>query len=235
VTAYCLRERDADTEQDLPFLVAEDASLAEALELARLLRRTVSVYRNGEYLVSYCGGSPYWWAPGELMHQVSRHGWCHDCHSDRLGYVHHLAEEIELEVLAAEAREDQVLRRECEANGLSPEQYAQSVAGRAVPLDGDHSFVIGVRELGPDADPLTRGGLVTWFAVDMWDMTTRKIRVDPLDRIEGTMAEHAARRAEEIAYAAQPERCYDCKGRDGRHASDCAETRVREFTEKYGE
>ena len=93
----------------------------------------------------YCGASPYWWLPGEHgggMHQVSSHGWCHDCHKAGQGYMHHLAYEDELAVLANEARHDRVLREQCEADGQTPEQYAAEVAGRAVPLDGDYSFAV---------------------------------------------------------------------------------------------
>jgi hypothetical protein len=159
------------------------------------------------------------------MHQIGSHGWCHDCHKGEYGepgYVHHLAYETELAVLTLEASDDRVLRRQCEADGLTPEQYAAGIAGRAVPLHGDESFVIAVHELGVNADGLAE------FAVDMWDFTTWKVAVEVADgapRAAGKLAEH-------LAYSALPKRCHDCKGTRG-HAKDCSVTREREFLEKY--
>jgi hypothetical protein len=138
--------------------------------------------------------------------------------------VHHLAYAVELEVLAAEARDDRVLREQCEADGLTPEQYAVSVAGRAVPLHGDTSFATDVHELGVNAEGLAE------FAVDMWDMTTWKVAVPVAERAPAT----AGKLAEEHAYAAQPKRCYSCKGTRG-HSRRCPETRYAELVAKYGE
>jgi hypothetical protein len=223
-----LRERaDLDgSGRSLPFLVpAARLSLAEVLHIAEECGRTVDVCASGRYLVTYCGASPYWWLPGTHgggMHQVGSHGWCHDCHKAGDGYVHHLDYDVELAVLANEARHDQVLREQCEADGLTPEQYAAEVAGRAVPLAGDCSFAIAVHELGVNADGLAE------FAVDMWDMTTLKVAVPAADGAP----EAAQRLAEELACARVPKRCVHCKGRRG-HSRRCPVTRERQLLEKY--
>lgn len=224
---YELRKRDHEDEPE-PFwsyLVREDAALVDVLGLAGQSRETMDVFGDGAYLVTYCGESPYWYPSDDgSMHQIGSHGWCHDCHGEGLGYVHHLAYEVELAALALEAAEDQVLRGMCEADGLSPEQYAASVAGRAVPLRGDESFATDVHELGVGADGLAR------FAVDMWSMTTWLVSVEVA---EG--APRAARKlAEKLAYATLPRHCYDCKGTRG-HSSRCGVTREREWCEKYPE
>jgi hypothetical protein len=226
--SYELREREGldGSEPSLPFLVPDDRlGLAGVLHIAGRAERTVDVFENGRYVVTYCGGSPYWWLPGtdgREMHQVGSHGWCHDCHKARAGYLHHLAYDDEVAVLTSEARDDRVLREQCEADALSPEQYAAEVAGRAVPLDGDRSFVIGVHELGVNIAGQAE------FAVDMWDMTTRKVAVDVA---EG--APDAARRlAEELAAAQAPERCVHCHGTRG-HSRTCMVTREAELLAKY--
>jgi len=229
MTRYELRKRDRKPGQPEPFwsyLIREGASLADVLGLASQSRETMDVLGDdGAYLVTYCGESPYWY-PGDdgAMHQIGSHGWCHDCHKEGLGYVHHLAYEVEFAVLALEAAADQVLAGMCEADGMTPEQYAASVAGRAVPLRGDESFATDVRELGVNADGLAE------FAVDMWSMTTWKVAVEVA---EG--APRAARElAEKLAYATLPRHCYDCKGTRG-HSKQCGVTREREFCEKYPE
>jgi hypothetical protein len=217
------RERGDGSEPSLPFLVPDARlSLAEVLHLAEKCGQTVDVTDGGRYLVTYCGASPYWWLPGEHgggMHQVGSHGWCHDCHKAGEGYVHHLAYEDEMAVLANEARHDRVLREQCEADGQTPEQYAAEVAGRAVPLDGDCSFAVDVHELGADLN----AGLA-WFAIDMWDMTTWKVAVPIADGAP----EAAERLAEKTAYDAQPKRCHDCRGRRG-HSKRCGAAEHERF------
>lgn len=226
-----IRERGTAGDPDgsgpsLAFLIpASRLSLAEVLHISETAGRTVDVCDSGRYLVSYCGASPYWWIPGTHgggMHQVSSHGWCHDCHKAGDGYVHHLGYDTELAVLANEARHDRVLAGQCEADQMTPEQYALEVAGRAVPLDGDCSFAIAVHELGVNADGLAE------FAVDMWDMTTWKVAVP----VSAGAPDAAVRLAEELAYAAAPKRCVHCKGRRG-HSRSCPVTREREFLRKY--
>jgi hypothetical protein len=213
---YSLHRHDND-DPPLAYDVRAGATLGDVLGLAAM-SGTVDVYDGDRYLVSYCGESPYWYDADGIMHQIGSRGWCHDCHGARLGYVHHLDYEVELAILAHEAEDDRTLARQCEADGMTPAQYADSVAGRAVPLDGDHSFEIGVHELGADAD-----GLAV-FAVDMWDMTTWRVRVE----IAEGAPERAAKLAESLAYHAQPKRCWDCRGRRG-HAGDCSWTRTREL------
>lgn len=227
MNSFQLRARGSLKPPRLILALASDIPLAEVARTASRLGQmapTVDIMHGESYLVSYCGGSPYWWPAGGEMHQVGSHGWCHDCHKAGLGYVHHLDYDAELAVLAAEAREDPVLREQCEADGLTPEQYAAGVAGRAVPLDGDYSFAIAVHELGVNADGLAE------FAVDMWDMTTWKVAVPVAEGAPGT----AERKAEELALAAQPARCYSCKGRDGQHSRRCQVTRWAEFEARYG-
>lgn len=173
-----IRERDDDdgSGPSLPFMrVERELPLPEALNLASRLGETVDVMDDSRYLVSYCGASPYWWPPGEHgggMHQIGSHGWCHTCHGDDLGYVHHLDYETELAVLECEATHDRVLREQCEADSLTPAQYAAGIAGRAVPHRGDGSFARGIRDLGSDL----AAGTAT-FAVEMWDMTTWRVTV----------------------------------------------------------
>jgi hypothetical protein len=225
---YELRKRDHGDEPE-PFwsyLIREGAALADVLGLASQSRETMDVFGDGgAYLVTYCGESPYWYPSDDgSMHQISSHGWCHDCQKEGRGYVHHLAYDVEFAALALEAAEDQVLAGMCEADGLTPEQYAASVAGRAVPADGDHSFAIDVRELGVNA-----GGLAE-FAVDMWDMTTWKVAVPVAEGAPRT----ARDLAERMACDAQPKRCYDCHGTTG-HSKRCGVTRERELCEKYPE
>jgi hypothetical protein len=219
MTAYELRTREGldDSEPSLPYMyqARAGASLADVLKLASMPGTDwLDVHADGEYLVT---SGWYWWLPGEHgggMHQIGSHGWCHDCHREGLGYVHHLAYETELAVLAHEARTDSVLHDQCEADGLTPEQYAREMAGRAVPLDGDMSFVIDVHELGVNAAGLAE------FAVDMWDMTTWKVAVKVAPGAPGA----AEKLAEKLAYAATPKRCWNCKGRRG-HSKRCPETR----------
>lgn len=209
--SFEVRADGADYEP-LPWQPVQSATLDQALELARLSKRSVHVYRDGEYLVSYCGGGPYFWPAEGDMHQIGGHGWCHDCHSAGLGYVHHLADDTELAVLAAEGREDPVLRKRLRGDGLTAEQWALSIAGRAVPNEGDESFATDVHELGPGADGLA------WFAIDMWNMTTWRIGVP----IAPGAPEQAERQAEQAAYGLfGVKRCIDCGGSNGRHAEDC--------------
>lgn len=229
--AYELRERgESDGSEPSKLYLYQaggSATLADVLRLAERCGETVDVHWAGVYLLSYCGGGPYWWPPstaGDGMHQIGSHGWCHDCHKDGKGYVHHLDYGVELAMLTAEAREDRVLRRQCEADGLTPEQYAAGIAGRAVPLHGDSSFAVAVHTIGSRDE--------VWmadFAVDMWDMTTWRVSVP----IVPGAPDAAVKLAEETAYAAQPKRCYDCKGTRG-HAKDCSETRWANLIAKYG-
>lgn len=201
----------------------QDLELPDVMHLASELGTTIDVMRDGEYLVTYCGSSPYWWPLGESMHQISSHGWCHDCHKDEGSYVHHLDIGTEIAVLTCEARWDRVLRRQCEADGLTPEQYAEQIAGRAVPLEGDWSFSIDVVALGSDLEAGTAD-----FGVTMWAGTCVRVTV-PL--AEG--AEQAAVvEAEQLAHSLQPKRCYDCHGTRG-HARNCSVTREAEFLAKY--
>jgi hypothetical protein len=229
MTTFELRTREGldDSEPSLPYMyqAREGASLADVLRLAAkpVTGDWLDVHADGEYLVT---SGWYWWLPGEHgggMHQIGSHGWCHTCHSEGLGYVHHLAYDVELAVLAHEARTDHVLHDQCEADGLTPEQYAAEIAGRAVALDGDMSFVTDVHELGVNAAGQAE------FAVDMWDMTTWKVAVEVAPG-----APHAAEKlAERLAYEATPKRCWSCKGRHG-HSKRCPETRWAEFEAKYG-
>jgi hypothetical protein len=224
VTAYDLRPRDPDDDESSRLWARPEpgAGLSVVLGLADVTPGWVDVLADGEYLVT---SGWYWWPPdGDgSMHQIGSHGWCHDCHKAGLGYVHHLAYDVELAILAYEARMDRVLRRQCEADGLTPEAYAAEVAGRAVPLHGDHSFVTDVHELGVNADGLAE------FAVDMWDMTTWKVAVEVADG-----APRAAEKlAEKLAWEAIPERCWDCHGSRG-HARNCSTVRVAELTARYG-
>jgi hypothetical protein len=227
MTTFELRARDDGEDDGYSRLWCQPepgTGLAVALRVAEMPGTGwVDVLADGEYLVT---SGWYWWPRGGdgSMHQIGSHGWCHDCHKAGLGYVHHLAYETELAVLAHEARTDSVLAGQCEADGLTPEAYAAEVAGRAVPLHGDMSFVTDVHELGVNA-----GGLAE-FAVDMWDMTTWKVAVPVADGAPGA----AEKLAEELAYAATPERCWSCKGRRG-HSKRCPETRWAEHIAKYGE
>lgn len=219
MTDYELRNRD--DEWPALFLAGRPGGLAEALSLAGKMYGWSDVYADGTYLVT---SGWYWWPEaGGGMHQIGSHGWCHDCHSEGLGYVHHLAYETELAVLAHEARTDRFLRRQCEADGQTPEQYAASIAGRAVALDGDRSFVTCVHELGTGAD-----GLAV-FAVDMWDMTTWKVAVPVAEGAPRT----AQDLAERLAYEATPKRCHDCHGTAG-HARDCDTVRLAGLLARYG-
>jgi hypothetical protein len=225
---YELRKRDhkGEPEPFWSYLIREGAALADVLGLASQSHETMDVFGDGgAYLVTYCGESPYWYPSDDgSMHQLGSHGWCHDCHGEGLGYVHHLAYDVEFAALALEAAEDKVLAGMCEADGLTPEQYAASLAGRAVPLHGDESFATGVHELGVNADGLAE------FAVDMWDMTTWKVAVEVAEGAPRTAREMAER----LASDAQPKRCHDCKGTRG-HSKRCGVTREREFCEKYPE
>lgn len=227
MTTYELRTRDGlGSEPSLPspYQVREGATLAEALRLASMPGTDwTDVHADGEYLVT---SGWYWWPPGEHgggMHQIGSHGWCLDCQRHGLGYVHHLAYETELAVLTLEASQDGRLREQCEADGLTPGQYAVEVAGRAVAADGDMSFVTDVRELGVNADGLAE------FAVDMWDMTTWKVAVEVADGAP----QAAEKLAEELAYAATPKRCWECHGRTG-HSKRCHVTQNAEFEARYG-
>jgi len=207
----------------LTYTLSSAATLADVLGLASHAHETVDVMDGDRYLVTYCGESPYWVEADGPMHQIGSHGWCHDCHKDGLGYMHHLNYETELAALTVEARDDRTLARMCEADGLTPEQYAVSVAGRAVALEGDCSFAIDVAHLATDVDAST-----ATFAVTMWDQTCWRVTV-PIG--EGT--ENAAiELAEQTAHRAQPKRCYDCKGHTG-HARDCGWARTRELLRKY--
>lgn len=227
-----LRDRDLlDGKGPLLFAApAPGTPLAEAMRLAETAGRTLDVYQDGRYLVTWSGASPYWWPPSagggdyESMHQIGSHGWCHDCHKNDRGYVHHLDYETELAVLTSIARHDRVLRGQCEADGLTPEQYADEIAGRAVPLDGDMSFVTAVHELGVNADGLAE------FAVDMWDLTTWKIAVPVAPGAPDTAAELA----EELAFARTPKRCVHCHGAKG-HSRNCMVAQDREFLKQHPE
>jgi hypothetical protein len=134
---YHLCERDSldGSGTALPFLrVEREMPLPEVLHVASMLGRSIDVMADDTYVVSYCGASPYWWLPGTHgggMHQISSRGWCHDCD----GYVHHLAREIEVAVLTCEARYDHVFRQRLEKRGQTPEEYAEEMAGNAVPLE----------------------------------------------------------------------------------------------------
>jgi hypothetical protein len=226
--SYELREREGldGSEPSPPFLVPDDRlDLPGVLHIAGRAGRTVDVYESGRYMVTYCGASPYWWLPrtaGGEMHQIGSHGWCHNCHKAGAGYVHHLAYDDEVAALTTEARDDPVLREQCEADGLTPGQYAAEVAGRAVPLDGDRSFVIGVHELGVNIDGQAE------FAIDMWDMTTWKIAVEVAEGAPDT----AQRLAEELAVAQSPKRCVHCHGTRG-HSRTCMVTREAELLAQY--
>lgn len=145
-----IRERgstDDGSRPSLPFLqVARDMPLPDVLNLASKLGRTVDVFRDGHYVVTYCGASPYWWPPGldgGGMHQISSRGWCHDCFKNSGGsyerdyeewgdpdakYVHHLPRNYEVAVLTCEATHDRVLRERVEAEGLTAEEYARLCA-----------------------------------------------------------------------------------------------------------
>lgn len=79
-TAYELRERAGlgDGESSLPFLrVEREMPLPDLLHLADILSgklcASLDVTQDGAYLVTCCGGSPYWWLPGTHgggMHQI---------------------------------------------------------------------------------------------------------------------------------------------------------------------
>jgi hypothetical protein len=224
-----LRERDhGDGSESLPFLVLADRlTLADALSIGEHVSRTVDVLADGVYLVSFCGASPQWWLPGchgGEMHQVGSHGWCHDCHKNGFGYVHHLAYPVELGVLANEARHDKYLYEMCEADGLTPDEYALEIAGRAVALDGDRSFVVDIQSICTDLEAGTAD-----FAVEMWDMTTWRVTVP----IGEAAPQAAARLAEERAHAATPGGCRDCKGRRG-HSRRCLTRKLAELKDTYG-
>jgi hypothetical protein len=199
-----IRERRDDQDEALPFLTpAARLTLPQVLHVAETCGRTVDVTAGGRYLVSYCGASPYWWPDNDGgMHQVGSHGWCHDCHKEGLGYVHHLDYQVELAVLENEARHDRVLAERCEADGLTPARYAAETAGRAVPLRGDSSFATAVRELGVNAD----GEAV--FGVAMWDMRCWKVAVP----LAPGAPEAAARLAEKLAYEQEPDQCVHLQG-----------------------
>jgi hypothetical protein len=229
-----IRERAGDYPGDgpwpsLPYIVpAARLGLVAVLRLASKLGRTVDVMDGEDYLVTYCGGTPEWWLPGTAggdAHRLSSLGWCHECLDEGRGYTHHLNYAIEVAVLSVEAADDSVLREMCEADGLSPLEYAMEVAGRAVPKDWDRSRAVEVHSLGSDM----AAGTAT-FAVDMKDMTTWRVTV-PMTA--GAPAA-AIELAEQLAHDAQPKRCYDCKGLTG-HSKRCSVTRDREFAEKYPE
>lgn len=155
-----LRDRDKGdgSGESLPFLlVMREMPLPDILNLASQLHRTIDVVADGVYLVTYCGGSPYWWLPGTHgggMHQIGSRGWCHDCRREGLGFVHHLPRDVEVAVLTCEATYDRVLRQQCESDGQTPAEYAQEVAGGGLPLAGEEppypcAFCHGTRGHGP--------------------------------------------------------------------------------------
>jgi hypothetical protein len=228
MSAYEIRKRDGldgSEPSGLLAVIPGGHGLNATLAVASRAGETVDVLEGDRYLVTYCGASPCWWLPGThggSMHQIGSHGTCHDCHKARLGYVHHLDYETELAVLAVEATADRVLSEQCEADGLTPGEYAESVAGLAVPADGDRSFAIGMHELGVNADGLAE------FAVDMWDMTTWKVAVPVAEGAPRT----ARKLAEHLAYEATSRRCHHCNGLTG-HSKRCYVTWRAEFDAEY--
>jgi hypothetical protein len=215
-----------------PFLtVAPPQALPEVLHLAGLLSgglcTSLDVVVNGEYLVTYCGASPYWWPQGTLggdMHQLSSRGWCHTCRSEGRGYVHHLPLETEVAVLTCEATHDGVLREQCEADAQTPEQYAREMAGNRVPLDGDELFAVSARILG--APGTEQPGTAARFAVTMMDGRVREVTV-----AAGPGAEGEALSAAEAQAAADPgrvRRCVHCHGARG-HSARCPVRRLEEL------
>jgi hypothetical protein len=224
--SYELRQRGYDEEEtSLPLMFpAERLGLIDVLRLADKLGSRTEVWENGAYVIS---AGNIWNPPGGPYHQLSSHGWCHDCRDEGLGYVHHLSLVYEHAALAAEAMDDQVARRMCEADGLTPAQYADQFAGKDVPLWDDQLYAVWA---DPYALPASNG-LQAW-RVTMKDGSAWLVTV-PADHKDGAGHE-ALRIAEEWAFAAdtRPKRCYDCKGTRG-HASDCSVTREREFLAKY--
>jgi hypothetical protein len=126
-------------EGSLPFLhLEQEMALPEVLNLASVLSGNlgggIDVMDGDTYLVSYCGGSPYWWLPG-THGEISSRGWCHDCCKEGDDFVHHLAREVEVGVLTREALHDPVFRKRLAERGQTAEEYAQMVAGNALPLE----------------------------------------------------------------------------------------------------
>lgn len=125
----------------LPFLRTErEMPLPDVLHLADVLSanlcRSIDVLDGNAYVVTYCGGSPYWWLPGTHgggMHQISSRGWCWDCLREEGTYVHHLPRAIEVDVLTCEATHDPVFRKRLTEAGQTAEEYAQATAGNALP------------------------------------------------------------------------------------------------------
>jgi hypothetical protein len=229
-----IRERASDYDGDgpwpsLPYIVpASRLGLVAVLQLASKLGRTVDVMDGEDYIVTYCGGTPEWWLPGGhggSAHRLSSLGWCHECLDEGRGYVHHLNYAIEVAVLSVEAADDSVLREMCEADGLSPLEYAMEVAGRAVPKDWDRSRAVEVHSLGSDSE----AGTAT-FVVDMKDMTCWRVTV-PM--AAGAPAA-AIELAEQLAHDALPPRCHQCRGTRG-HSERCGVTKDRKMAAEYPE
>jgi hypothetical protein len=243
MSVYEIRERaDGDgSGLSLPFIVpAATLSLVDVLRLAVKLSTTVDIMVAGRYIVSYCGAEPYWWLPGTHgggMHQMSSLGWCHTCRDENETYVHHLDLADEIAVLTETAITDHVLRRQVEADGQTPAEYAEAVAGKAIAKDGDAELAIFVQRGGTF---LTGHGLMRQYAVHMRDRRTVYRVAVPYDNrpeqyLSGPRDLYAARDlAEKLAHErpGRPRRCYDCRGLTG-HAHDCSVTREREFLEKY--
>ncbi|MEU4410717.1 hypothetical protein AB0F88_39955 [Streptosporangium sp. NPDC023963] len=127
----------------LPFLhVEQEMAFLKVLRVADVLSgnlgASIDVLSNDTYMVTYCGGSPYWWLPGTHgggMHQISSRGWCWDCLKQDNGYVHHLPRDVEVAVLTCEATYDPVFRKRLEEAGQTAEEYAEMTAGNALPLE----------------------------------------------------------------------------------------------------
>jgi hypothetical protein len=248
VSRYEIRDRDGQGNLDgsapsRPFMaMADGLSLVDVLRVAVRLGRTVDVWADDRYVVSYCGGCPSWWLPGTTgahMHQMSSLGWCNDCLDELEVYVHHLSLADEIAVLTETALTDKVLRRQVEADGQTAAEYAVEVAGQAVAKDGYDCLAVFIRPGGTFLGPQ---GLMRQFEVRMKDARTVLRVAVPYDpRPEQYMScsrdLYAARDlAEQLAYdrpgRAPAGRCHDCRGTKG-HARDCSVTREREFLAKY--
>jgi hypothetical protein len=132
MTSYQLRKRG---EANLFLGVGPDVTLSETLHVARTMSgelcTSIDVLDSERYLVTYCGGSPYWWLPGTHgggMHQISSRGWCHDCRNrDEVPeeHVHHLARDVEVAVLTCEGTHDPVFRERLKKAGLTAKEHAE--------------------------------------------------------------------------------------------------------------
>lgn len=128
-----------------PYLTLPD--LHEALTIASILSgarcQTLDVLDSGRYVVTYCGASPHWWLPGTLgggMHQISSHGWCHDCRNGEYvprvaENVFHLSEADQVAVFTVEGERDRVLRKRLYDQHITAGEHARLMLAAREPHD----------------------------------------------------------------------------------------------------